>query len=182
MALLRALGALIVGMMLFAGEVRAAPSEYQVKAVFLFNFSQFVEWPPSAIAERDAPFVIGVFGHDPFGNSLDEAARGETVDGRPLVVRQVRSAAEAGDCQILFIHKSEEAKLDDVLAALAHRSTLTVSDVDGSAQHGAMIRLITDKSRIRLRIDVEAARAAGLVISSKLLRSAEIVSATDGGD
>ena len=180
MALLRRLGVLIVGLMLLAGDASAALSEHRVKAVFLFNFSKFVEWPPSAFAAADAPFVIGVFGRDPFGSDLDDVARGETVNGRPLLVRRVQTAQDAAACQILFIPESERANLDEILAALTRSSTLTVSDLDGAAQHGAMIRLITDRDKIRLRIDVESARAAGLTISSKLLRSAEIVAAADG--
>lgn len=177
MALLRVLGALIAGLVLLAGDASAAASEHRVKAVFLFNFSRFVDWPPSAFVSPEAPFVIGVFGHNPFGSDLDDVARGETVNGRPLQIRRVQSVADAGACQILFIPESEQARLDDVLAALAHASTLTVSDLDG----GAMIRLVTEKSKIRLRIDVESARAAGLTISSKLLRASEIVAAPGGG-
>jgi hypothetical protein len=180
MALLRRLGVLIVGLMLLAGDASAALSEHRVKAVFLFNFSKFVEWPPSAFAAADAPFVIGVFGRDPFGSDLDDVARGETVNGRPLLVRRVQTAQDAAACQILFIPQSERASLDDILAALARSNTLTVSDLDGAAQRGAMIRLITDHDKVRLRINVESARAAGLTISSKLLRSAEIVAAADG--
>jgi len=159
----------------------AAPSEYQVKAVFLYNFSRFVEWPASAFAGPDAPFVVGVFGHDPFGADLDEIVRGETAAGRPLIVRRVRTAAEAADCQILFIHQSEDKHIAEVVGALDHRSTLTVSDVDGAAQQGVMIRLVTEKGRVRLRVNVESARAAQLTISSNLLRSAEIVSTGGGG-
>ena len=69
----------------------AAPTEYQVKAVFLFNFSQFVDWPPASFADGRSPLVIGVLGRDPFGATLDEIVRGETVNGRPLVVRRYES-------------------------------------------------------------------------------------------
>src|SRR5690242_6746479 len=68
----------------------AAP-EYQVKAVFLFNFAQFVEWPAGSFQAADAPFVIGVLGQDPFGAQLDAVARGETVGQRPLAIRRYRS-------------------------------------------------------------------------------------------
>ena len=69
-----------------------------------------------------------------------------------------------------------------MLSAVDHRSTLTVSDVPGPAQRGVMIRLVTEQGRIRLRINVESARAADLTISSNLLRSAEIVAqAANGG-
>ena len=65
----------------------ARASEYQVKAVFLFNFAQFVDWPASAFPDATAPLVIGVLGDDPFGPYLDETVRGETVRGRPLETR-----------------------------------------------------------------------------------------------
>jgi hypothetical protein len=157
-----------------------APTEYQVKAVFVYNFSRFVEWPPQAFSAPDEPFVIGILGGDPFGARLDEAVRGERIDQHPLLVRRVRNVAEIGDCRILYIDRSENAQLPQILAALDHRSTLTVSDLDGSSQRGVMIQFTTENNRIRLRINVESARASGLTISSKLLRSADIVGTRDG--
>jgi hypothetical protein len=180
MALLRHLAALLAGLLLLAGDASAELSEHRLKAVFLFNFSRFVEWPPSAFPTADSPFVIGVFGRDPFGSDLDDVVRGETVHGRPLLIRRVQTAQDAAACQILFIPESERAKLDEILAALERSNTLTVSDLDGAARRGAMIRLVTDHEKIRLRINVESARAAGLTISSKLLRAAEIVAPAGG--
>jgi hypothetical protein len=175
MALLKGVGALILTLALLTIDASAAPSEHRVKAVILFNFSNFVEWPPAAFTGPEAPFVIGVFGRDPFGSELDDVVRGETVNDRQLLVKRVQTLEDATACQILFISRSEQTQLDDVLAALIHSNTLTVSDIDGAAQHGTIIRLVTDKDKIRLRINVEAARAAGLTISSKLLRASEIV-------
>lgn len=180
MALLRRLAVFVVGLMLLAGDASAALSEHRIKAVFLFNFSKFVEWPPGAFAAADTPFVIGVFGRDPFGSDLDDVARGETVNGRQLLVKRVQTVQDAAACQILFIPQSEQANLDELLTALTRSNTLTVSDLDGAARHGAMVRLVTDHDKIRLRINVESARAAGLTISSKLLRAAEIVTSADG--
>jgi hypothetical protein len=158
-----------------------APTEYQVKAVFVFNFAHFVEWPPPTFATPDEPFVIGVVGDDPFGVRLDEAVRGEQINSHPLAVRRFRTVGEIGGCQILFIGRSENARLRDILAALDHRSTLTVSDLDDASERGVMIQFTTQNNRIRLRINVESARAAALTLSSKLLRPAEIVD-TGAGD
>ena len=168
--------------LLAAGSARAiaGPSEYQVKAVFLFNFTQFVDWPPQAFPGPDAPFVIGVLGQDPFGPQLDEAVRGETVNRRPLVIERYRSVAEIRDCNILFIGSTESGHLDEILAALKGRSILTVGDADPGGQRGVMIRLVNENNRIRLRIDVTAAKAGNLTISSKLLRPAEIVGPGEG--
>jgi hypothetical protein len=165
-------------MLLFAAAVcRAAPSEYEVKAVFLFNFAQFVEWPEHTFAGPDTPFVIGVLGKDPFGSKLDAVLHGETAAGRPMVAARYRNVGEIHSCNILFIARSESADLPQILAALRGRSILTVSDDDAAGQSGVMIRLVTRDNRIRLQIDLGAAKAGNLTISSKLLRPAEIVGA-----
>jgi len=157
------------------GLAADAPTEDQVQAVFLYNFSRFVEWPAQTFASPNAPFIIGILGSDPLGARLDEAVRNEQVNGHPLTVRRLRSVAEVDNCQILFVDRSEIAHLGPILAALDHHSTLTVSQADGAARRGVMIQFATENNRIRLRINVESARASGLTISSKLLRPAEIV-------
>ena len=153
----------------------APVSEYQLKAVFLFNFAHFVEWPPGALTAAGAPFVIGVLGTDPFGNSLDEVVRGESVSGHPLAVERSADVARLRNCQILFIPATELTRLPEILEGLKGRSVLTVTE--GPAPRGVVIDLLREESRIRLRIDLAAARANNLTISSKLLRPAEIVGA-----
>jgi hypothetical protein len=153
----------------------AISREYQVKAVFLFNFAQFVEWPPSAFSETQAPLVIGVLGEDPFGAFLDETVRGEKVNNRPLLVERYHRVDEIKSCHVLFVSQSEAARLEEIVAGLKGRSILTVSDAAGFAGRGGMIRFTTENNKIRLRINVEAAKAAELTISSKLLRPAVIV-------
>lgn len=161
-------------------SVRAGPSEYQVKAVFLFNFAQFVDWPAEAFGGPDAPFVIGVLGEDPFGSRLDDVVRGEKVSGRPMVIERYQSVAQVRYCNVLFIGSSEAAHLTEILAKLKGRSILTVSDADPAGPHGVMVRLVNEDNRIRLRIDVATAKAGNLTISSKLLRPAEIVGSGEG--
>ena len=120
LALLLALWALLCAV--------APVSEYQLKAVFLFNFAHFVEWPPGALNDEAAPFVIGVVGKDPFGSSLDEVVRGEAVSRHPLTVERYADVAQLRDCQILFIPAAELPHLTEILAALKGRSVLTVTD------------------------------------------------------
>lgn len=153
----------------------ASATEQQVKAVFVYNFSHFVEWPPAAFAAADQPFVIGVWGSDSFAGLLEEVAKGESAGGHPIQVRRIRSAEAAGNCQILFIERDERPGLEEILAALKGRSVLTVSDRNDSARQGIMVQLVNVDNRIRVRINVDSTRAAGLTPSSNLLRSAEIV-------
>jgi hypothetical protein len=175
--LLLLIAALGCGALPRSADAAAAPSEDQVEAVFVFNFSHFVEWPPQSFAGPGDPFIIGILGSDPFGAHLDEVVRGEQINGHPLQVQRFRSLADIERCQILFIDRSESGRIGQILAALNGRSTLTVSQADGAAEHGVMIQFAVEDSRVRLRINVESARAAGLTISSKLLRPAAIVGA-----
>jgi len=159
-------------------------SEYQLKAVFLFNFVQFVDWPRStpqdsqpAPSRPAAPLLIGIVGDDPLGPFLDETVRGERLGERPIQVRRYHRIADLEECQILFISRSESERVPEILSSVKNRPVLTVSDADGFANQGGMIQFVTDKSRIRLRINLDAAQAANLTISSKLLRVAELVRA-----
>lgn len=157
-----------------AGQTVQA-SAAEVQAVFLFNFAQFVEWPAEAFADTHAPLVIGILGKDPFGSFLDETVRGETVRGRGFKIIRYRRLDEVNGCHILFISRSETKRLEEILAAVRDRPILTVSNGDDFARSGGIIRFILEHSKIRLSIDLEAAQAARLTFSSKLLRSAEIV-------
>jgi uncharacterized protein DUF4154 len=172
MALLKALTALASALLLVQSP-RA--SEYQVKAVFLFNFAQFVDWQPVAAQDPRAPLLIGILGDDPFGAFLDETVRGERLGMRPFEIRRYRQLADIETCSILFISRSENERIADILSTLRNRPILTVSEADDFAKRGGMIQFVNDKNRIRLRINLEAAQAANVTISSKLLRVAEIV-------
>lgn len=178
MGFLRSLPAAALGLscgILSVQTAWGAPTPTQVEAVFLFNFSQFVEWPPNSFRNDHAPLVIGVLGADPFGATLDEVVRDEIVKGHALVVQRFRRVEDVADCQILFVSRSEHDRLQQILRGLQGRSILTVSDLDEFARAGGMIRFVMMENRVRLRINVEAAQAAGLTISSKLLQSARIV-------
>jgi hypothetical protein len=171
-------GFVLLGFATPAVAAEGAPSaEYQLKAVFLFNFAQFVEWPAQAYRDAQAPLVIGILGEDPFGAFLDRLVRGEKVGDRPLIVRRFQRVDDITECHILFISRSEAPTLSQVLGRLKGRSLLTVSDVDTFTRQGGIVRFVTENGKIRLRINVEAAKACELTISSKVLRPAMIVTA-----
>jgi hypothetical protein len=165
----------ILALLMSNAACPATPDEYQVEAVFLLHFTQFVEWPAQALSDPHTPFVIGVLGRDPFGSALDDVVRGESVNGRPLVVKRFAAAANLSPCQILFIDRSAVKEADQVIGTLAHSGTLTVSNVDVPAPADVIIKFLNEDRRIRLRINVDYARSAGLTISSKLLRPAQLV-------
>ena len=171
---------LVVYGVLMATPALAAPTTSQVEAVFLFNFSQFVDWPAQAFPQPDSPIVIGVLGSDPFDGTLDEVVRGEMVKGRPLLVRRFQRVEQLTDCHILFISRSERPRLEPIVQMLKGRSILTVSDLDEFATQGGVIGFVLTDNKIRLRVNLQAAKEAGLTLSSKLLRPAQIVGGEAG--
>jgi len=161
---------LTVGMV----QPRVIPSkEYQIKAVFLYNFTQFVEWPVSSFNEAESPLVIGVLGKNPFGTYLSETVRDEKINGHPLMVKYYSKAEDAEGCHILFVNQPKTTDLKKLLSQLKSRSVLTVSDASSFIQDGGMIQFLTKSNKIRLLINSEMAKTSGLTISSKLLRLSE---------
>lgn len=150
----------------------AAPGEYQVKAAFVYNFIKFVEWPSPELRATDTLRVclLGDVAAAPF-LELD----GQEAMGRRLSVATVASSREARSCQVLFVAGSHTGRLVEVLAELRSTPVLTVGDTDGYAKRGIMINMYLENKRVRFEINAEAARAAGLRISAKLLKLAGTV-------
>ncbi len=164
-------------------SVRAdqAPTEFQVKAAYLFNFLKFVEWPEDAASDPHAKWVIGFVGESPIGDELAHLADGKNVLGRELQVRKIQAADNLHACNILFISESEKKRLPTILLSLRGSSVLTVADMDNFIGMGGMVQFVVDDARVRVAIDVTATGRARLKVSSKLLALAHVVTAMDRG-
>ena len=145
------------------------PSEYQIKAAFIFNFAKFVEWPSTALPKANSPMIIGVLGDNPFRDNLEKTIKNRSVEDHPLVIKRFASAAEATNSHILFISSSEKGQLVEVIKTLEGSTVLTVGEMDEFNEKGGMINFVMEGTKIRFRINNEAATRAGLKISSKLL-------------
>jgi hypothetical protein len=153
----------------FNALAQTPPSEYQIKAAFLFNFAKFVEWPPETFPQTNSPIVVGVLGKNVFGNDLEKTIRDKTINNHPFRFLEVTSAEEAAHCHILFISPSEKDNLPKIVDSLHNASVLTVSETDEFLKAGGMINFMIVDSKIRFQISDQAARKARLRISSKLL-------------
>lgn len=150
--------------------------EYDLKAVLLFHFTRYAEWPTNAFSSPDAPLVIGVLGRDPFGKSLDEVVREEKYNERRIVVARYQNAKSARDSHILFISDSERDKLPAILAELKSAPVLTVGDADGFTAKGGMIAFYKNSdNKLRPRVNLDVLKKAGLSLGAKFLRVAEVV-------
>jgi hypothetical protein len=149
-------------------------TEYEVKAAFLLNFIRFVNWSDRTRGETGNELILGIVGEDRFGKALN-LIRGAEIKGKTLVVKNTVDSNSLTSCDILFISSSEKDQLPSIMAAVKDLSVLTVSEIEGFAQRGGMINFIIVGNKIRFEINPDAAKQAGIHISSQLLQLAQIV-------
>jgi hypothetical protein len=148
--------------------------EYQVKAAYMSHFVRFVEWPPDASGNVSPTLAICVLGKSPFGNALNSIA-GKTFRGRRVVITYAKAIEELEACDILFVSVSEKGKLAQVLALVASRPILTISDIKRFVSAGGMIGFVSANEKVRFEINKRVALRSSLRVSAQLLKLATMV-------
>ena len=169
------LPAVVAALVLAAGSAatpQQSPLEDTRKAAFLYNLVKFVEWPAT---DGDGPIVLGMLGRDALGATMEQIFRGKDVDGRALQIRYVAKLEDLKFCQVIFISEAEKERLPEILAALKDVHVLTVSEIDGFAERGGMVRLIVENTKVRLEVNVDTVSRARLKISARLLQLASVI-------
>jgi len=167
---------LLCGVMLLLTltPARAAPTEYELKAAFIYQIARFVEWPSPPGALTSAPLRLCVLGGNPFGQTL-ETIRGKPVNERRMEVSLLDMNADTRECNLLFIAAPAERHLERIAALSRGSGMLTIGDTEGFAQRGAIVNFFLENGKIRFEINLETSRRAGLKISSQLLKLAHII-------
>ena len=154
------------------------PTEYEVKAAFLYNFAKFVKWPDEK--GLGATFVIAVLGEDPFGGVLDRTLAGKTILDRKVEVRRIGSPEAGSRAQILFVGSSEKVRLAEILKALQGSTVLTVGETEDFTDRGGMIAFRLRNDVVRFDINLDQVERARLKMSSQLIRLARNVIGKSG--
>lgn len=150
----------------------AAPSEYELKAAFIYQIARFVEWPGTPV-NTGAPLRLCVLGGNPFGPAL-ENIRGKPVGERKMEVSLLDMSADTRECNMLFIAAPAEKHLERIAALSRGTGMLTIGDTQEFARRGVMVNFFSQDGKIRFEVNLEATRQSGLKISSKLLSLAKI--------
>jgi hypothetical protein len=148
--------------------------ENELKAAILYNFAKYVEWPAGALAEPPGPLVLCIVGDHPFGDALAQI-EGRPVQERPLAIHLASEVDSLGTCNVVFLCSSESRSVDAVLERYRDQSVLTVADIEGFAQRGGIIDMFMVRDSVGFTVNLDAARNADLVVSSRLLALARIV-------
>lgn len=156
-------------------ENALSTTEYELKAAFLYNLTNFITWPSSAFASENAPFILCILGADPFGDALNAVTANQKVGGQHAIqVTKIKSEAEAAICHVIFIPNSEKSSTPRTLAALRPYPILTVSDTEELASSGVMIMFFTTaEGKVKLGINPERVAEVELKASAKLLQIAK---------
>jgi hypothetical protein len=150
--------------------------EYRVKALFLYNFTQFVEWPLEAFKNANDPLTICILTPSPFEQGeLEQIFAGKRIDNHPLAWRVIPDPSQVAGCQIVFISSAALKRARALVAEHRHPGLLTVGENPGFAAGGGVVNFQVRDGRVRLEINVGAAEHLKLRISAKLLKLAEIV-------
>lgn len=175
---------LTVPTVLLARDGPASVREYQIKAAFLYNFINFVDWPKEKATGSDNPITIGIIGKDPFGRAF-EPLENKQVKGQKVLIKRFQNLEELKQsseqieslrkCYLLFICYSERKKLSEIINLVKDHSVLIVGDMKDFLESGGIINFLMEDKKVRFEINNTAAKQAELKIRSKLLRLAKRV-------
>ncbi|MFO1288818.1 MAG: YfiR family protein [Rubrivivax sp.] len=160
--------ALVLALLFAPPPVRANElPEYRLKAAFIYNFLVFAEWPP----ETGSTLNLCIHGKDPFGAEID-GLQGKVANGRTVAVQRKGAGESLKNCQAVFIAPSMIDGLARVLDSLRGLPVLTLADSPGAMHRGVALNMNVAQGKVTFEANLQAARAAGLGLSSKLLRLA----------
>ncbi len=152
-------------------------NEYHVKAVFLFNLTHFITWPEDAFADEKTPFLIGIAGENPFGDTLRIVLEKEQVNGRRIALITYGNCRDLLDrpCHMLFISKPDYFSCPGLQNIARQHAMVTIGDVPGFLEQGGIINLVKENRRIQIEINQVEAKRMGLEISAQLLNLSRTV-------
>jgi hypothetical protein len=151
-----------------------AVSEHEIKAAFVYNLAKYVDWPAETLPAPESPILLCVVGKDRFGNAFS-AIDGRKAQGRDVRVRRGLAPEEIRGCHIAFVSDSEARRVGAVLAQASGVPALTVSDIEGFAEAGGAVGLVSTDQRVQFEVNLHSVQAANLKLSSQVLKLARVV-------
>jgi len=161
---------LLVGAALVEAQIDQAEQTRlaKFKALFLFNFIEYVKWPED---RKIGPLIIGFTGDSEILPFLERIAQKRKVGNREILIRRCDPLADdPASCHLLFITSSSAGKLDEILHRLEDKQVLAVSGSDGFGRRGVAINFVLVNGKLKFEINTQALSVARLDMSSQLLK------------
>lgn len=141
--------------------------EYQVKAAFVCKFGNYVDWPAQVLGVGE-PWRVGVLGSEVVAEEFRRTAAAASVGGRPVEVRRLTRGDVPEGMHAVFVSRAMAAHAPALIAALAGRPVLTITELDPGGATG-MINFVVVDDKVRFDILLPPATQSGLKISVRLL-------------
>ena len=150
------------------GTVAHAQNELQSKAARITRIAQVTTWPSNKLSPN-TPLVIGVYGADSITDFLEMAVQGRRLKGRDVVVKRCSAVQEVVGCHVLFISRSEEGRLRDVLRRTSGEPILTIGETDNFMDKGGIVFLTMIGGSAQFTFDVSNLKRSRLEIDPETL-------------
>jgi YfiR/HmsC-like len=161
----------LAGLMPAASPARAqSRDERSVRAAYVFNLIQYVQWPA-----QGQELTIGFAGEAATGDVIAPLLNGKKRDGQTIRVLLSPSENDLARCSLVYVADGAPGEARRTLEKLKGHGVLTVGETDAFVRDGGMIALVNSGDHIRIEVNLEAAQAAGIRISSRVLNLATIV-------
>jgi hypothetical protein len=157
-----------------AGEPTALP-EHQIKTLFLFNFTKYVDWPGGSFAGTNDCYTIGIAGSDDIYRDLLELTKTKTVNGRKIAIKRIDQAEDARKCHIVYLGRSSEKQSATILTLVKLAPVLTVGEHENFLAQGGMVHFVREENKLKLEINLDVSQEAHLTISARLLQIAKVI-------
>ena len=144
----------------------AFSQQEKFKAIYIYNFTKYLEWSPSY---KEGNFVIGIIGNSEISNHLEIVAQKMKVGNQPIVVKRYNSIEDIDKCHLLFISFDKSSELKSILEKMENKNTLVVTDKNGMGKQGSGINFYNDDGELKFEISKQNIEKAGLKISPALL-------------
>jgi len=150
-------------------------TEQQVKAAYLSKFGSYVEWPAQAFASPESPLRVGVISDDALADDLAQILVGRTIGGRKVQVQKLRPGDPVAGLNVLFIGRSSNKRLADILTTTKGTPILTVTESAEGLALGSTINFVIIDGKVRFEVAPKTADLGNLNISARLLAAAHKV-------
>lgn len=162
-----------------SGSDKQEAREYHLKAAFLRYVAKFVEWPDEMFEDSDA-LNICVLGNLPYFKAIDTIS-GKVVNEHELKVLKIPDiqSAEQQNCHLLFVTKTEEDNVEQIIKATQNKPILSFGDMDEFAEKGGDMNFYIMNNRLAIMINPPTIESSNLKISPRMLRLVTIVPPSD---
>lgn len=163
----------IIFLICFLTAVHLSAQDYKFHATFIYNFTKYIQWPPSY---SQGDFVIGVVGDCELIDYLNTLAQSKKAGNQSFKIVKYNSPGEINNPpHIVFIPKTQSSKLPVVLGKVASGSTLVITEEAGLGAQGSGINFVFEGGKPRFELNLDATNAARLKVSSELQRLATVI-------